>query len=664
MLATSDSACGGVGVTAAASRASSLLRMAENIENDSHVPLGSISLVPGSEAAAIEEAEAAANNDLMENQGPSIPEPSVRIDYAAHVGATQTDAACAEARVQLRVGLAGQPLYERWAQEIDEGMLRRFLTARGNDVAAARKLLLEALDWREQRLPRAPDFEELEAEAVTGKMRVAGLDVHGRAVVVFDPAAQNTRNSAAHLRFLAFNLEHAVRRMQGTAVEKYIIFMHLEGFSVSSCPPRAFLKDACAMLTRCFPERCGNIIFHHAPRVFSGIYKVCSSVIDPRTAAKFVFIVGDDSPGSVNDATLRELIGARWRILTGIGQPRQNPASSPGYNHSRDWGAMLAYERAWRCQSKIEHEASDVNARLDEKDSIHGYRRHSSDGSTDLQESSKASFSEFAASESSIEMGLTAGVVDAGGTSPAVHVGTEIAVHGSDDIGGDDALPFPNGGRVSGRVLEDSSTGLVQELPAQVKLCREFPAHGLDSPEGLDCCRPRSGTLLPNHADNLALESMLVAAKAAASAAQAAAEAAAVAATAAAQAAERIAIHLAEASSQDAPELQRPVGQSGRWAKEHCSRQFSQGQPQVNMLWRLLSSLRAGSTVAVAAGLPALLTLLAVSRSGANRIRDSSPTPPALATELLLGLACMAGWVAGWVTGWVSGAEANLAMEH
>merc|ERR1719210_2268091 len=40
---------------------------------------------------------------------------------------------------------------------------------------------------------------------------------------------------------------------------------------------------------------------------------------------------------------MREVLGVRWRELTGVGQARATPTSSPGYCHSRDWATVLMH---------------------------------------------------------------------------------------------------------------------------------------------------------------------------------------------------------------------------------------------------------------------------------------------------------------------------------
>ena len=108
----------------------------------------------------------------------------------------------------------------------------------------AAALLKQALAWRRKRKPHVIDYAEVEKESRTGKLRVApALDRWGRPVVVFDNSVQNTKDPAAQLRCLAFVLEHALRRVDGTAASKYVIFMHLNDFSLLNNPPWSVTKE-------------------------------------------------------------------------------------------------------------------------------------------------------------------------------------------------------------------------------------------------------------------------------------------------------------------------------------------------------------------------------------------------------------------------------------
>ena len=72
-------------------------------------------------------------------------------------------------------------------------------------------------------------------EAETGKIRLAGRDRYDREVVIFDNSVQNTQDSDGQLTFLAWNLEMAIHTLP-PHVDKYVVFMHLENFSVLNCP--------------------------------------------------------------------------------------------------------------------------------------------------------------------------------------------------------------------------------------------------------------------------------------------------------------------------------------------------------------------------------------------------------------------------------------------
>ena len=141
--------------------------------------------------------------------------------------------------------------YERWSWYLgDDAVLDRFLVARDDDVKKAAKLLREALTWRLTRRPHHVDYAELDRELVTGKLRVAAqLDKYGRPVVIFDNSVQNTKDAGAQLRALAFVLEHALRRVDGTPVTKYVIFLHLNDFSLRNNPSWSVTKETLKMLT-------------------------------------------------------------------------------------------------------------------------------------------------------------------------------------------------------------------------------------------------------------------------------------------------------------------------------------------------------------------------------------------------------------------------------
>ncbi|KAH8069147.1 hypothetical protein JL720_12054 [Aureococcus anophagefferens] len=259
--------------------------------------------------------------------------------YPSHVESDHKATKAAE----LLAALRAEPGFDEWRWYFDDAaVLRRFLTARDDNVAKAKALLLDALAWRGRRRPHVIDYAEMERERA-GKLRVAeSLDRWGRPVVVFDNTVQNTKDSAAQLRCLAFVLEHALRRVDGTRVSKYVIFMHLSDFSLFNNPPWSVTRETMLMLMSCFAECCGHIVVHGAPRVFRGVFAAVKPLIDPKTATKIVFV----SPGDAEEPIMRDLVGDDWRALTGAGLARETPASSQAT--ATAVLAALAADEAWR----------------------------------------------------------------------------------------------------------------------------------------------------------------------------------------------------------------------------------------------------------------------------------------------------------------------------
>ena len=69
--------------------------------------------------------------------------------------------------------------------------------------------------------------------------------------------------------------------------------------------------------------------------------------VDPVTYGKIVIIKGDYSLGSENDEKMQLLIGPDWKRKCGVDCERQDPKSSPGYNHKTYWSALLEEEKTF-----------------------------------------------------------------------------------------------------------------------------------------------------------------------------------------------------------------------------------------------------------------------------------------------------------------------------
>lgn len=222
--------------------------------------------------------------------------------------------------------------------------LMRFLIARKFNAEASLSLIGTALRWRESRHPEklgeAVDWAEtMGRESATGKIYNPGHDRWGRPLLVFDNTVQNTPHVDDHMRFLAWNLEFAIRQMP-TNIDKYTVFIHLNNFSFFNMPPFQSSRETLLMLCDCFPERLGHCIVYLPPTIFYTFFNTIKGFIDPKTVSKLVFIVGDVADGSSNDVLMRSIIGDDWKRLTGACQ-QALPGCSPGYDHAKFWPTVL-----------------------------------------------------------------------------------------------------------------------------------------------------------------------------------------------------------------------------------------------------------------------------------------------------------------------------------
>ena len=127
---------------------------------------------------------------------------------------------------------------------VTDQILHHFLIARKYDVNKSCAMLKTALEWRGRREPHKlfkegvdiQEIDKLKHEAETGKIQLAGRDKNDREVVIFDNSVQNTTSSDGQLNYLAWNLEMAIHTSP-PHVDKYVVFMHLERFSVLNSPP-------------------------------------------------------------------------------------------------------------------------------------------------------------------------------------------------------------------------------------------------------------------------------------------------------------------------------------------------------------------------------------------------------------------------------------------
>ena len=262
---------------------------------------------------------------------------------------------------EFRQALEEVDLYHQHREWADDRQLLRFLIARNFNQKASFDMIVEALKWREKRQPSRIESqsgweEKMSKESETGKIYCPGHDRWGRSLLVFDNTVQNTPHVDDHMLFLAWNLEFAIKMMTlspaisakrereanglpsgGPVPDKYTIFMHLTNFSFFNTPPLQSTRETIHMVATCFPERLGHCIAYQPPAVFKVFFNTVKGFLDPKTANKMVFVIGDVSEGSENDLLMKRLIGDNWKTLTGAEQEVVRRGNSPGYNHEKFW---------------------------------------------------------------------------------------------------------------------------------------------------------------------------------------------------------------------------------------------------------------------------------------------------------------------------------------
>ena len=188
---------------------------------------------------------------------------------------------------ELREMLLPLKLYHDYRNWCTDQQLQRFLIARQYEVKSSYDLMVAALNWRNCRVPpqgieSLPNWEtKMSHESETGKIYVPGKDKYGRPVIVFDNSVQNTTSIDDQLSFVSFNFEYACRMME-PKVDKYVVFMNLEIFSLFNCPPMKSTKEVIFMLCSGYPERLGHCIAYKPPSIFKVVFNIrnCGILFD------------------------------------------------------------------------------------------------------------------------------------------------------------------------------------------------------------------------------------------------------------------------------------------------------------------------------------------------------------------------------------------------
>ncbi|EME28247.1 SEC14 cytosolic factor family protein / phosphoglyceride transfer family protein isoform 1 [Galdieria sulphuraria] len=173
----------------------------------------------------------------------------------------------------------------------DDACLLRYLRARNNQVDKALELVRRTLEWRknfevEELMNKVPP--QVKEEGSSQKLYVGGKDKYGRPIIYMKPKYQNTKESIHQLQHLVYTLEKAIRRMQN-GVEKLILFIDFEGYSMRNTPSIKMMRETLTVLQDYYPERLGLAICLNAPTLFYTFYKIIKPFIDKNTVQKIYF---------------------------------------------------------------------------------------------------------------------------------------------------------------------------------------------------------------------------------------------------------------------------------------------------------------------------------------------------------------------------------------
>lgn len=271
------------------------------------------------------------------------------------------------ARDALRAHAAALPELEGCEvlrAHFDDACLARYVLARVSgarrlpNLSASLKMVRSTAAWRAALRPHELSCEEVVPHAACGKCYVGGIDVHGRPVIVLDNDKENLpAEHDGQMRHLAFNLEYATRLLGsqaaragagGRGATRFLVFVKLGDFKLSSCPPMHTTLATVQMVCDHFPERLGQCVLYQPPSAFVALWAVARRVLTQETLEKITFVHGDASPGSEHDEMLCAAIGPRWRELTGADQPYLKPGCSSGYGFEYYWRCVQADEKRWR----------------------------------------------------------------------------------------------------------------------------------------------------------------------------------------------------------------------------------------------------------------------------------------------------------------------------
>lgn len=205
------------------------------------------------------------------------------------------------------------PLSGNLALFCSDACISRYLRARNWNIKNAVKMLKASLKWRLEYKPEEIRWDDVAAEAETGKIyRASYKDKNGRPVLVMRPRCQNTKSLRGQMKYLVYCMENVVLHLPPDQ-EQMVWLIDFHGFHMSHISTKITRKTA-NVLQEHYPERLGIAILYDAPSIFEPFWKLVKPLLEAKTANKVKFVYSNNPSSSeiMNDLFDMEVVEAAF----------------------------------------------------------------------------------------------------------------------------------------------------------------------------------------------------------------------------------------------------------------------------------------------------------------------------------------------------------------
>jgi hypothetical protein len=186
------------------------------------------------------------------------------------------------------------PVVEDRLFPLNDSLFARYLRAR-TTVKAAIDAIVKTILWRNEFKIKEMQTEwkdVLMNENSTGKMYIRGFTKSGNAILYMRPKYENTKDHNGNMKHLVYHMERAIAIMnkQEKGVEKIVLLIDYDGFSIFNAPPMKTSMETLSILQNHYPERLARAYCIKPPFIFNMFWKAIYPFIDPVTKDKIVMV--------------------------------------------------------------------------------------------------------------------------------------------------------------------------------------------------------------------------------------------------------------------------------------------------------------------------------------------------------------------------------------